>query len=272
MTDFRAGWGVALAGVATVAFAAATNVQGKGPIPLQPLSTGACRTFAPAGWQVTDRNDKGTVFTTASPDGRMIASYAGTAVGRGQVMGLYGPQFRTPETFALWAAGGLAGEPVRQSAAPQRVGPYEALTFAGASRQGYVLVYRFKIPADPLGYGVIMRIAIGDGNDPHSVGVAGAVAATARCAAVVVPSNLPVYHAPDTGGGRGRASGDTGSKGDPFAGTYNAQLGTGWMHDPQTGKPYLIDASADWSDTGPEGAGVYVGKGVDRRKPAGGME
>ncbi len=76
-------------------------VPGPGPVPLQPLQAGNCRTFAPQGRRITDQNRDGTVFTLASPDGRLLASYAGAAIGSGQVGGYYGQQFRTPETFAL---------------------------------------------------------------------------------------------------------------------------------------------------------------------------
>jgi hypothetical protein len=273
MTEFRTvlGASAAIAAVAALMLAAPAMSQGRGPIPIGPLYTDNCRTYAPAGWQVLDRNQAGTVFTVASPGREMIASYSGVAVGAGQVMGIYGQQFRTPERLGVWMASGLAGELMRLDGQVRRAGIYEAIPLAGPTRRGYVLVYRFPVP-DRRGYGAMYRIAIGSGAEIRTVGIAGAVAATARCTSQVIPSNLPVYHAPDTGAGKGKASGDPGSKGDPFAGTYNAQLGTGWMHDPQTGKPYLIDASADWSDTGPEGSGVYVGKGTDRHKLAGGME
>lgn len=228
--------------------------------PLEPLSAGQCHTFAPAGWRVIDQNKDGTVFTLQSGDGRLSAAYAGAAVGAGLVQGYYGPQYRTPETFALYAVQTITGEPAQQTGAPEPVGPYEAIRFTSASHSGYVLLYRFQVP-DPGGYGVMLRIAIGNAGDAHSVGIAGAVAAAARCTAVLHPSTGPVYRAPRDDHGAGRAGGD----GD-MAGTYNAQLGTGWVHDPATGQNYNVDVTSDWRENGPAGPGYYKQNGNDVTK------
>ena len=61
--------------------------RGPGPVPLRPMQAGQCRTFAPEGWRIVDQNRDGTVFTLRSGDGRMLASYAGAAIGSGQVAG-----------------------------------------------------------------------------------------------------------------------------------------------------------------------------------------
>ncbi|HEX4095977.1 MAG TPA: hypothetical protein VHX64_04570, partial [Caulobacteraceae bacterium] len=42
-----------------------------------------------------------------------------------------------------------------------------------------------------------------------------------------------------------------------FAGTYNAQLGTGWVHS-ASGVNYLVDADGDKWENGPDGPGFYV--------------
>ncbi len=112
---------------------------------------------------------------------------------------------------------------------------------------------------DPAGYGLIMRIAIGSARDPRSVGVAGAVAAATRCQSITHPSDGPVYHAPRDDHGTGR----TGDGGDgDLAGTYNAQLGTGWVHD-SAGNNYNVDVTTDYHATGPDGPGYYRQNGND---------
>ena len=237
------------------------NRPGRGPVPLQQLQSGQCRTFAPQGWRIVDQNKDGTVFSLASGDGRMMASYAGAAIGSGQVQGYYGQQFRTPETFALYAVGVLTGEQAQSTGPAQPVGPYRAIQFSTGSRQGYVLLYTFRVP-DPGGYGVVMRIAAGPAGDQHGTGVAGAVAAATRCASTVHPSTGPVWHAPRDSHGAGSTG--RGGGGD-VVGDYNAQLGTGWVHD-DAGNNYNVDVAGDWSETGPDGPGFYKRNGNDVTK------
>jgi hypothetical protein len=236
---------------------------GRGPVPLQPVQSGQCRTFAPQGWRVVDQNRDGTVFSLASADGSMLASYAGAAIGSGQVQGYYGPQYRTPETFAMYAVGVLTSSQARPTAPAQQVGPYRAIRFTAGGRQGYVLLYTFRVP-DPGGYGVLMRIAVAP--DAHSVGVAGAVATATRCAAQLHPSTGPVYHAPREEHG----AGSTGRGSDGIVGEYNAQLGTGWVHD-DAGNNYNVDVTSDWSENGPDGPGFYKRNGNDVTKLQPGM-
>ena len=239
--------------------------RGAGPVPLQPVQSGQCRTFAPQGWRVVDQNHDGTVFTLASGDGSKMASYAGAAIGSGQVQGFYGPQFRTPETFAMYAVGALTNGQAQPTGPAEQVGPYRAIRFSTGDRQGYVLLYTFRVP-DPGGYGVLMRIAIASANDPKGVGVAGAVAAATRCTATLHPPTGPVYHAPRDEHG----AGSTGKGDDGVVGEYNAQLGTGWVHD-EACNNYNVDVSSDWSESGPDGGGFYKRNGNDVTKLKPGM-
>ncbi|MDE2183968.1 MAG: hypothetical protein KGJ78_13195 [Alphaproteobacteria bacterium] len=238
---------------------------GNEPVPLQPVSGGACRSFAPAGWRVSDANQQGTAFTVASPDGALTASYGAVGVNGGAAQGYYGDQFRSPENFALYLVGALTNERASPQGAEQSFGYYQVLNFATASHRGYALLYRFPVPADPSGYGLILRIAIG--NDPHSVGVAGAVAAATRCTSRLVPppADLP---RPTTG-----STHDTGKSSDDdvtMAGTYNAQLGTGWVHD-DAGNNYNVDVTNDWHEDGPDGPGFYKHNGNDWTKLQNGL-
>lgn len=232
-----------------------------GLVPLTELSSGACRTFAPEGWKITDQNKDGTTLTVASADGSLIGAYGAMAINSGQVQGLYGPQFRSPEAIGAYLIKALTNEDPQMAPDAEAVGAYQAVKFTSATRSGYYLFYRFPVPADPGGFGLILRIAIGHAGDAHSVGVAGAAAAAIRCTATLHPPTGPVYHAPrDTAHGADRSGGGSDSD---LAGTYNAQLGTGWVHDPATGQNYNVDVTSDWRENGPQGAGYYKQNGND---------
>ena len=239
-----------------------SQTTGSGPTPLVTLASSACKTSAPQGWRIVDQNQDGTVFTVASPDGSMIASYGGVVMNGGQAAGLYGPQFRTPQAFVLYAVGVLTNQQAQFAGPAQAVGYYAALPLATATHRGYALVYRFP-GADPGGYGMIMRIAIGSA-DSRSVGIAGAVAAATRCTAVLHPPPQALYKAPKDDHG----TGESGDGATDLAGTYNAQLGTGWVHD-SAGNNYNVDVVDDYHETGPDGPGYYkvVGNNVIKLQP-----
>jgi hypothetical protein len=241
-----------------------TPTAGAGPTALTLLQAGNCKTYAPQGWRITDQNASGTVFTTTSADGQLIGSYGGVIVNAAQAAGVYGPQFRSPDAFVLYAVSLLTNEQAQPAGAEQQVGGYTALPFSTSTHSGYALVYRFPGPGG--GYGVIMRIAIGSGVDAKSVGVAGAVAAATRCQAMVHPTASATYQPPTEEHGTG-STGD----GDDMAGTYNAQLGTGWVHD-SAGNNYNVDVAADYHETGPDGPGYYKINGNDIIKLEPGLE
>lgn len=235
-----------------------------GPVPLQKVGQGQCSTEAPEGWRVTDTNQQGTVFSLTSADGGEIASYDGVAVNGGQVAGYYGEQYRTPENFILFMINALTSEQARLTGPEEQFGPYQVLHFGTGSREGYALFYRFAVPADPQGYGMMVRIAAGRAGDQPSVATAGSVAAAARCAAILIPRPSVNYEAPrDRSHGADKSGNDS-----DLAGTYNAQLGRGWAHDPETGRNYNVDVTTDWRENGPEGSGYYA----NGRKLAPGMQ
>lgn len=245
-----------------------TASTGPGPIPLTQLSSGPCRTFAPEGWKITDQNRDGTVLTVTSADGSLTSAYGAMAVNAGQAQGLYGPQFTSPEAISAYLIKALVNEDARLEPNAETIGSYQATKFTTVSHAGYVLTYRFPVPADPGGFGLILRIAIGKAGDPHSVGVAGAAAAATRCNAQLHPPEGPVYHAPSsTTHGADKAGGSD----NDMAGTYNAQLGTGWVHDAGTGQNYNVDVAGDWRENGPEGPGYYKQNGNDVTKLVPGM-
>ena len=55
------------------------------------------------------------------------------------------------------------------------------------------------------------------------------------------------------------------------AGTYNAQLGTGWVHD-SLGRNYNVDVTSDYDANGPDGPGYYGIVGGTREKLQPGLQ
>jgi hypothetical protein len=53
-----------------------------------------------------------------------------------------------------------------------------------------------------------------------------------------------------------------------LAGTYNVQLGTGYVHS-ETGQNFLVDPASDYQSTGPDGPGYYrqVGNSYEKLIP-----
>jgi hypothetical protein len=258
--------------IAVVAVAGAGQASAD-PVPLQQISSPNCFTYAPAGWRGTDQNPRGPIFTVASPDG-LMASYAGVAINGGQARGMYGPQYRTPETFIGFLMQALTHEPMQQTAATQPWGYYHAVQYGSARYQSYALYYRFRLPAtadaDPAAYGLMMRLAIGHAGNPQSLAVAGSVAVATLCQGVLQPppQGYGQYEPPkQTNRPTSRARNDDVTLG----GTYNAQLGVGWAHD-SAGRNYRVDTTRDYHANGPEGPGYYAKQGNRLQKLTPGMQ
>jgi hypothetical protein len=80
------------------------------------------------------------------------------------------------------------------------------------------------------------------------------IAASIRCTTQFQPrDDYPVVEAAPAGAATDDNADEPG---------YNPQLGTEPVNDPTTGENYLVDPSLNWSETGPDGAGYYVQKGV----------
>ncbi len=232
------------------------------PLPLKRLSATHCFTFAPEGWRVTDSNAEGTVFGAASPNGDKIAGYMVSGVNGGVARsGYYGPQYRTSDDYALYiVSNAMIREEARYVGEAKTFGYYRVLEFSSAHRRGYVLLYTLPLPGDPGGYVVDLRIAVGTPNNPRSIADAGSVAAAMRCTAHPKPARtIDISGASTATHGTGKSDDEDVT----MAGTYNAQLGTGWVHDPNTGQNYSVDAVKDYSENGPDGPGFYKRNGND---------
>lgn len=67
---------------------------------------------------------------------------------------------------------------------------------------------------------------------------------------------MPHASGPNLGSSRGE-----GDKNGQNEAGYNPQLGTEYVHDPNTGENYLVSPSQQWSENGPNGPGYYAPKG-----------
>ena len=141
---------------------------------------------------------------------------------------------------------------------------YQVFDFASANHRGYALTYAFPSPVDPAGYGVIMRLAISGAGDARSIAIAGSVAAAIRCVGVVIqrPQGMSSGSSPSSAA---HGTGESGDDDVTMAGTYNAILGSGWVHD-DLGNRYQVDVNRDFIENGPSGPGYYSHNGNDWTK------
>jgi PDZ domain len=225
-------------------------------VALFPLRAGHCFAMTPPGWRVADANVQASAFTVASPDGNLRASYGIVGVNSGQVAGYYGPQFRTPASFALFTSGYLFGS--QASSKPPQPLPYgfQLLTWGTPNGySGYTIFKAYPLSADPRGYIVSMYIGGAPSREvKRLVPLATAVAATIRCNTQLQP--------PPPSGAR--------SEGDAAARNFNSILGTGYVHD-AAGDNYYV-GNENWVENGPDGPGYYKVNGNDVTKLQPGLQ
>lgn len=237
-----------------VSLTSAMAQQGQ-PIPVAPIQGQFCRALAPAGWAIADQDDRGSTVTLASGDGRAKAAYGILAVNSAQVQGFYGPQYRTPATLSWFLAGYIAGQNL-QSSQPQNFMGMQVINLQGASVVGFSIFRVYPLMGDPGGYILSFRTALATSRQLE--GIAGAVAATTNCTTILKPPSGGYAHVEpgrnDVGTSAQCKAGNCDES--DLAGTYNVQLGTGYVHS-DTGQNYLVDPATDYRDTGPEGPGYY---------------
>lgn len=222
--------------------------------PLSALNGDHCQTFAPDGWSITDANAKGTIFTTASLDHSMVAGYLSVVVSGAVARGANGQPPTPPRAFASQMAMVFTGAPIESTLDGPKFGADEVMTITSGAYGGYILYHAFAIRTDPDGYGLIMRIALGNKEDKKSIGTAGSAAAAVHCQVVSIPQAVDIESSHGTGTTSRCRNGicdDT-----DLAGTFNAKFGTGWVHD-SNGANYNVDVVDDFSEDGPDGPGYY---------------
>jgi hypothetical protein len=238
-------------------------------IPVALLRGQYCQALAPAGWAIAEQDPQGRFMTLASTDGRMRASYTIVGINSGGALMYVRPTGGDPVTQAMTLSSLVAGQQVRGISRQGFMGA-SLINFRGASEQGYVLFRTYPVFGDPYSYVLSTHIAVGP--TQREEGIAGAVASTITCVAQ--------FHAPAGGyaqvqpqsssqatGTSSRCQAGNCDDGD-LAGTYNVQLGTGYVHS-DTGQNFLVDPATDYHATGPDGPGYYrqVGNSYEKLSP-----
>jgi len=217
-----------------------------------------CHALAPAGWAIAEEVSYGRGMSLISADGRMKASYAIVGINSGAALIYVRPQGGDPVTQALTLASLVAGQRIQGVFRRNFLGA-SLIDFRGTSEQGYVLFRTYPVPGQPYSYVLSTHIAVGPTQREEAI--AGAVAATINCVAQFHPPEggyaqvQPRSQSQATGTSSRCRSGNC-DDGD-LAGTYNVQLGTGYVHSETTGQNYLVDPSTDYHETGPDGPGYY---------------
>jgi len=248
-----------LATLAAPVFAAVGTVQqekAKAPMPLQHMQNQSCRALAPAGWSIVDQDEQGASFSLASPSRNTIAVYTIAGFNSAQVAGVYGQQYTSPTRFAQYLASTVMGTEAVMVTGTRSFNGMQIMNFSAKSGRGYAMYRVFPLPSDKGGYVISVRLAIGGAM--NDVSTAGAVAASINCMTAYKPpqGGYAEVHAKsaETGISQRCKSGDCVDA--DLAGTYNSELGTGYVHS-ASGTNYLVDPAADYRPTGPDGPGYY---------------
>lgn len=235
--------GTRFLGVLAVAFAfsqplGALAAGPQGGIPILPVQAGYCSAIAPADWQATATDPKGTMLELSNGTfGAFYFIMGVDAMSQQGVPGLGHPAMLVQSTVA----GGFRGEPFQRISQPVPFGDLYVQEFDSAQFHAVALFRAYPMPMG--GYVVLMRIALGPRQSWSRYGaVAVNVATSTHCRAQLTmgPGS--------EGGSRSSRSAES---------TYNAQLGTEYAHDPATGEAYLMNHGSDWWEGGPDGAGYY---------------
>jgi hypothetical protein len=232
-----------------------TMAQQAEPIPVAPIQGQFCHALAPAGWAIVDQDDRGSTVTLASGNGQAKAAYGIMGVASAFVQGYYGPQYRTPATLAWFLASYVAGQQL-QASQPQNFMGMQVINLQGTSVVGFSIFRVYPLTGDPGGYILSFHTALATSRQME--GIAGAVAATTTCTTIMKPPSggyAQVEPGQNDVGTSSQCKAGNCDESD-LAGTYNVQLGTGYVHS-ETGQNYLVDPSTDYHDTGPDGPGYY---------------
>jgi hypothetical protein len=245
------------------------TVEESGGFRLTTLSSASCTAEGPGEWTMTapDRSDRADVI---SPDGSLYAGYGIQAINttlQGYASA-YQPPLNDPELYSqdpasvaaaygriiVSAIGGSADLVVEEVFQPSA--DYLLLSVASSTHRGAVFFRASGYPGDGYNYTYALPMYFAfttlDRWDAQGL-LTARVAASIRCRTQFQPpDDYFIVEAADAGAGIDANGVDPG---------YNPQLGTEAANDPTTGENYLVDPSINWSDTGPDGPGYYVGKG-----------
>lgn len=237
--------------------AASPSQAGKGPTPVSLVPGNRCNALAPQGWRVVDESREGDGVDFASSDVTLGASYLILGV-PALMLPTYGG---TPEAAARFVLSKFGRMPTRFGTSQNTETGFKALSWSNQTGRGLSLWYTFPLAQGAPGFVLVIRTGIvaPQGNEQR-LREAVAVATSIRCNVALRPPPPADW----TGGktpGRKKPRSD-----DEAASDYNKQLGVENLHDKTTGRNYTATPS-DFK-YGPEGLGVYIEVGNEKRKLA----
>lgn len=223
----------------------------RGGIPLQRKQAGACTALAPADWAITNIDQQSSGLDLSN--GTFGAGWL--MMGVPPELRMNYPQYSSPEAV-LYSTLQPRNEPPLQFSQPQSLGGgYMVREFEGVNGRGAVMYIVYPQPNGGFIWGA--RSAFGPKQLWKAYGpVAMAVALSVRC-------RVQLRASPGSAGSRPATTAEES--------TYNAQLGTEYAHDPETGENFLMSHAADYLENGPQGPGYYRKAGNETRKLAPGL-
>lgn len=252
----------------------ALTIDKTGAFKLEPATPGSCTALLPSGWSTPSVNDASTSFDAFNQDKSMYAGYAHPTVNTNLAgyASLYDPPLDDPDLYSndpadvalaysrivISSMGGDSSASYSTETDDQ-VGDYYLRSVVSSTHKGVVFFHAEGFPGDGMSYTYSVPIYFGLAKADiwKSNGLSLAkVSASINCTAQLVARSS----GPDIDSSSGEEA-KKDNNGDESG--YNPQLGTEYVHDPNTKENYLVDPSRDWSSSGPDGAGYYKQNGND---------
>lgn len=267
---------VFLLGPSLVTEASAQQVRTveNGGVTVTQQTRGNCSALAPADWQIVNTSPQYDAVDLSSGDKTAYAGWLIRGVNR-QMQSFYGDAYGDPLTSSRAVINMLGQEtfkdgPFNYTGQPVQLGGGFMAAQLRANATTAVIIYKLypapMLPANS--YIISLRIAMAPTNQAWAVKTATGVAEGINCTTMfrAPPAGSIDLPRPGDAFDRKRKGGET----DDLEG-YNSQLGTQYVHSPSTGQNYLVDRSAAWNDTGPDGPGFYRKVGNSYEKLEAGM-
>jgi hypothetical protein len=247
-----------------------------GGVTVTQKTLGQCTALAPADWQMVGTSPQADAVDLSSGDQRSYAGWGIRGVNR-QMQAYYGDAYGDPITSSRFLVN-MIGQKTFGETGPfnytsqqlQLGGGFIAAELQSTAHKAVIIYKLYPAPMLPAGsYIISLRIAIAPRNAPAmSMKTAMGVAAGINCTTMfrAPPAGDTQLPRPGDAFDRRRRGNETNDLED-----YNAQLGTQYVHSPSTGQNYLVDRTAAWNDTGPDGPGFYRKVGNSYEKLEAGM-
>jgi hypothetical protein len=234
---------------------AVVPLEGASAVPLVPKSSPYCHALAPADWSA-EGSPTGNTMDLFNPDHTEYVAWGVSSVDRG-VQQFYGDMWADPETAMLYLVNSTMLPALGDSSSAEynaetaEAGDWKWRYLASARHAGMIIYHLYDaVPGtSPGSYTLSARYVLVDESVwDRDRWLAFGVASSIGCVTQLVPS----YSGSSSRGGSRRKLDES----DDLRG-YNAQLGSQWAHSPSTGENFLLDRSARYNDSGPDGPGYY---------------